>query len=730
VANSVYVAGLGPGTGKSVVALGVAELLFRRVDRLAVFRPLVADAHDPVLALLRERYRIANPVTDLFGVTHSDAARLLADGRPDELIARIVERYRALTGTGRTTLVVGSGLQTPPADDSDPGIAQELTFHARLATEFGSAVLAVVDGHRRNGHAEDVADAMRAAYHTLTGLGPTVLAVVANRVPPADRDKLLAAVAGLPVPAYAIPEVPELAAPTVADVAGVLHATILLGDEAALARDVRGYVVGGATVPTFLDHLADGCLVITPADRADLLVAAGAAHAAGLASLAGLVLTLGLEPDRRAVRLVERLHTGLALLSVPEDSFATVTAAGRIQARLSPANPRKLDMALGAFESSVDGADLARRVAVARSSRVTPLMFEYDLIERARARQRHVVLPEGGEERILRAAEIVLRRGVADLTVLGDPDEIGRRARELGLELSAARLVDPTASPWREEFAGTYARLRAHRGVTVDLARDVVADPTYFGTLMVHAGYADAMVSGAAHTTAATLRPAFEIIRTRPGVSVASSVFFMCLADRVLVYGDCAVNPDPDATELADIAISSAETAARFGVTPRVAMLSYSTGTSGHGAEVTKVARATDLVRRRRPDLPVDGPIQYDAAIDPVVAAAKLPSSSVAGQATVFIFPDLNTGNNTYKAVQRSAGAVAIGPVLQGLRRPVNDLSRGATVTDIVSTIAITAIQAAGEADGDSAPGAGADLEAEPRAGADRDTAPGAGADR
>jgi phosphate acetyltransferase len=323
-------------------------------------------------------------------------------------------------------------------------------------------------------------------------------------------------------------------------------------------------------------------------------------------------------------------------------------------------------------------------------------MFEYTLIDRARADRRHIVLPEGTEERILRAAEILLRRGVADLTLLGPPDEITRRARELGLDIDDASVVDPANSALRGQFAQTYAKLRAHRGVTLDMAGDTVRDVNYFGTLMVCSGLADAMVSGTTHPTADTIRPAFEIIRTVPGVSVASSVFFMCLADRVLVYGDCAINPDPNAAELADIALSSAMTAAQFGIEPRVAMLSYSTGTSGHGADVDKVAEATRLVRAARPDLPVEGPIQYDAAIDPTVAAAKLPGSLVAGRATVFIFPDLNTGNNTYKAVQRSAGAVAVGPVLQGLRRPVNDLSRGATVADIVNTVAITAVQAQG----------------------------------
>jgi phosphate acetyltransferase len=531
------------------------------------------------------------------------------------------------------------------------------------------------------GKRTDLNAAVRSAYHSLVDLNATVLAVIANRVSegvtPPD---------GLPVPVWAIPEVPAIAAPTVAEVAAALDATVVTGGEAALDRDVLDYVVGAAHVPAVLDHLTDGALLITPGDRADLLVAASAAHAAGNVTLAGLVLTIGEFPDPRAVRVIERLNTGLAMLVVQSDSYHTI--------KLSAGTPRKVEAALGAFEKHVDTAELTRLLDVTRSSRVTPLMFENDLIDRARADRRHLVLPEGTDERILRATETLLRRGVADLTLLGDPAEITRRAREFGVEIGAARLVDPATSGWRDGFAEKYAELRKHKAVTLDLAYDVVRDVNYFGTMMVAAGLADGMVSGANHTTAATIRPAFEIIKTVPEVSVASSVFFMLLADRVLVYGDCAVNPDPDAAQLADIALSSAQTAAAFGIEPRVAMLSYSTGSSGSGADVEKVAAATALVRERRPDLPVEGPIQYDAAIDPGVAATKLPESVVAGKATVFVFPDLSSGNNTYKAVQRSANAVAVGPVMQGLRRPVNDLSRGATVKDIVNTVAITAIQA------------------------------------
>ena len=362
--------------------------------------------------------------------------------------------------------------------------------------------------------------------------------------------------------------------------------------------------------------------------------------------------------------------------------------------RLAAGSQRRFDTALALFEQHVDTEEFTRALGLAHSGVVTPLMFEYQLLERARTERKRIVLPEGSDDRVLKAAATVLARGIADLTILGDEAEVRGRAIELGLDLSAADVLSPFDPAIVDRFAVEYAELRKHKGVTYEKAADTVTDVSYFGTMMVHLGLADGMVSGAAHTTAHTIRPAFEIIKTRPGVSVVSSVFLMALADRVLVYGDCAVIPDPRAEQLADIAISSAATARQFGIEPRIAMLSYSTGESGSGEDVDKVRAATALVRERAPELLVEGPIQYDAAADAAVARTKMPESQVAGRATVFVFPDLNTGNNTYKAVQRSAGAIAMGPVLQGLNKPINDLSRGALVDDIVNTIAITAIQA------------------------------------
>jgi phosphate acetyltransferase len=481
-------------------------------------------------------------------------------------------------------------------------------------------------------------------------------------------------------------------------VRGVLEALggrMLRGDEELLDREVLDVVIAGMSMVNVLPRLIESAVVVIPADREEVLLATLLAQAAGtFPSIAAIVLNGPFALPEPIERLLDGLGPRVPIIATDHGTYETTVRVMNAPGRLSVDAPHRVGRALALFEQHVDVPALIALLGVARSDVVTPLMFQYELFDRARTQRRTIVLPEGDDDRVLRAAGAVLSGGIADLVILGDETAVRARARELGVDLDAARIVSPTDPELVPRFAAEYARLRAHKGVTLAQAADTVTDVSYFGTMMVHLGLADGMVSGAAHTTAHTIRPAFEVIKTRPGVSVVSSVFLMALADRVLVYGDCAVIPDPTSEQLADIAISSAATARAFGIEPRVAMLSYSTGDSGAGAEVEKVRAATELVRTRAPELPVEGPIQYDAAADAAVARAKLPGSSVAGRATVFVFPDLNTGNNTYKAVQRSAGAVAMGPVLQGLNKPINDLSRGALVEDIVNTIAITAIQA------------------------------------
>jgi len=699
--RNVYLAAIEPGSGKSVVALGLMEVLSRRLGPVGYFRPVIESnaAPDGDIELLRHRYRLPQTYADSYAVTMDDLRAMSDRGRYDVLLKGILEAFRRLDQATEVVLVEGG-------DFTGASRALELDFNAELANHLGCLVLLVVRGSLRS--ADEVLDAARLAHGSLTSRGCAILATICNRVDPAIVEEVrrrLPEVVG-EEPAFAMPEVPALDAPTVAEVAEALSARFLRPLDGAAAasarREVRNVIVGAMSLPNFLGHLGGGDMVITPGDRADLIVGGLASRVSGTyPDVAGLLLTGGLVPEPAILRLVDGLAAAsVPVLAVDTDTYSTAAAVGAVRGALRADNEPKIATALALFEEHVDTAALERRLQVTPSTRVTPLQFEQELIERAKADRRHIVLPEGNDDRILQAAEQLLRRGVVDLTVLGGEEQVRGRAATLGLELGGLRVVDPAVSEWREGFAQTYYQLRRHKGVGLPLARDTMIDVSYFGTMMVHAGLADGMVSGAAHTTAHTIRPAFEVIRTAPDTSIVSSVFFMCLADRVLVYGDCAVVPNPNAEQLADIAISAAGTAAMFRIEPRIAMLSYSTGESGAGADVDKVRKATTIARDRRSDLLIDGPIQYDAAIDPEVARVKLPGSPVAGRATVFVFPDLNTGNNTYKAVQRSAGAVAIGPVLQGLRKPVNDLSRGALVADIVNTVAITAIQAQQEPGG------------------------------
>ena len=538
---------------------------------------------------------------------------------------------------------------------------------------------------------------MATVTDVITSHGCPLVATVVNRADPAQLPALRSALAATEAPTYVLAEQPVLSSVTVAEVAEALGGRVLAGEEAALQREVDGFLTGSGYLQTVLDLLNDNFLVVASADRLDLAVGvAAAARAPDLPTPAGVVLSNAHLLGTTGTALLRA--TDLPVVAVGTDTYTTTHAIDGLRGELRAGSRRKIAAALGEFAAGVDAGVLAERIELSRSEVVTPTMFAVSLAERARADRRHIVLPEGEDDRVLLAADELTHSGIAELTVLGNPDAVRRRAERLGLTLAGVHLHDPAGSELRREFAVTYAAARAHKGVTFDIAFDLMSDVAYFGTLLVATGQVDGMVSGAAHTTAHTIRPALELLRDE-AVSLVSSAFFMCLPDRVLVFADCAVNPDPTAEQLADIAITTADTAVRFGVEPRVAMVSYSTGTSGAGADVDKVRTATELVAERRPELPLAGPIQYDAAVDPATGAAKLPGNPVAGHATVLIFPDLNTGNTTYKAVQRAAHAVAVGPVLQGLRRPVNDLSRGCTVPDIVNTVAITAIQAqAGQA--------------------------------
>jgi len=692
-AKSIYIFGAEPHAGKSVVLLGIMELLSRHVQKLGFFRPLVREGEtkDDAIRLISSRYHLPFPNRIKYGMTYERARALVGEEKYGELLNRILEEYGSLKSECDVVVCLGTGFHDIP-----PGLA--LDFNIDIANNLGAMVAPVATGYGRTPQ-----EVIRKSSVLLNLLGTKrceVLALFVNRVIPERMDEILGLVAKAKtqVPIFVLPELAVLAKPTVGEVAEDLRATRWSGDQESFTREVDDIKIGAMGLPNFLDRLIEGTLVITPGDRSDIILGSLLADAASTyPRVAGLLLTGGLRPASQVERIIEGLRkSDVPVLTVEADTFMAGTQASQVRGRIRPENHRKTAIALGHMEKYINAQALYQRIDISRPERVTPIMFEHALIEEAKSNRKHIVLPEGTEERILRAAEILLLRGVADLTLLGPITEIEQKASSLGVSLKGATLLDPADSELREKYAHTYYELRRHKGISEQMAFDIVADVAYFGTLMVRRAEADGLVSGAVHTTAHTLRPAFEIIGVKPGFSLASSVFFMCLPDRVFVFGDCAVNPDPTMEQLADIATSSAETARAFGIEPRVAMLSYSTGESGKGADVDKVREATKRVRSLRPDLAVEGPIQYDAAVDPSVARTKLPGSQVAGRATVFIFPDLNNGNITYKAVQRSANAVAIGPVIQGLERPVNDLSRGATVTDIVNTVAITAIQAQG----------------------------------
>ena len=704
VARSIYITSAEGHSGKSSIALGVLDTLSREIEHVGVFRPIARSIteRDYVLDLLLAHDGVDLEYDECLGVTYDEV-----HDDPDAALSRIVERYKAVEAKCGAVVIVGS-------DYTDVGSPTELSFNARIAANLGAPVLLVLTGRSVDESRGRTADEMRQIAELtvpeLAAAHASILAVVANRADEDHLDEISATISAVattsvaetgtetaPIPAWAIPEDPFLVAPTVQGIMDAVDGTLLQGDSALLAREAMGVVIAAMSMENVLPRLIEGGIVVIPGDRSEMVLAALTAHASEtFPSLAAVVLNGGFDLAPVIKRLIAGLDASLPIITTELGTYPTAQRITQTRGRLAADSERKRDIALALFEKYVDARVLFDALSVGKSGAVTPLMFEYGLIERARSADKHIVLPEGNDDRILRAAGTLLSRGVAKLTILGDAAEIRARAAGLGVDISAADILNPFDEELRERFAEEYARVRAHKGMTVEAARDIVTDVSYFGTMMVHLGLADGMVSGAAHTTAHTIKPGFEIIKTMKGVSVVSSVFFMALSDRVLVYGDCAVVPDPTSEQLADIAISSAGTADQFGIDPRVAMLSYSTGSSGAGADVEKVRAATELVRERRPDLFVDGPIQYDAAVDAAVGKSKMPGSQVAGRATVFIFPDLNTGNNTYKAVQRSAGAVAVGPVLQGLNKPINDLSRGALVRDIVNTVAITAIQAEG----------------------------------
>jgi len=691
--KSLYISSHTVAAGKLVVAMGMMEFLKAKVHRVAFFRPFVKDrTHDHDITFFLERYNLDISYEKTYGFTVHEVEKLLVDNQMDRMMKTLVAKIKELERSYDFVLIEGLHQSTFSA-------SIDLDLNLEVAKNAAAPYVNILNA--KDESAAEILDDILMEHAHIKASGCRHFATFANRLEPEtlpELQKLLDPYDTLP-PTYLLPEVEELDMPTIFEVKHALDCTVVRATGKEYRRVVRQTKIAAMHLENFLEYLEEGDLVLVPADRADIIAGVLlSTHANRYPNIAGILLTGDMALASSIRVMLESFDTlSIPILAVRGDTYQAALRVERVPATIQAGSERKIALAMGLFNNAVDAAELERLLAQEESSLLTPIMFEYALFQRARASKKKIVLPEATDDRILRAVETVLRRDVVDIILLGNPEEIRQKSGALGLDISRAEIVDPHTSPLQKRFAKTLYRLRKHKGVSLDAACDMVLSSTYFATMMVYMDYADGMVSGATHTTQETIRPALQIIKTKPDIPIVSSLFFMSFKTRVLVYADCAINQDPTAEELAIIAITTADTSAQFGIEPRIAMLSYSTGSSGKGEDVEKVAAATQIVREKRPELKIAGPIQYDAAIDPGVAAQKLPGSDVAGRATIFIFPDLNTGNNTYKAVQRSSGAVAIGPVLQGLKKPINDLSRGCLVADIVNTIVITAIQAAQE---------------------------------
>lgn len=698
--NGMYISAMTQGSGKSLIALGLFDSLVKETDRVGFFRPVFAgeiESNDPLIRLLRTKYELTEDQAR-GGVSLERCRELLAEGNHEEMSSIAVSVYSQMVAHCDVIIVDGTDLLSHNA------ATVEFDLNAQFSRDLGLPVIAVVGAQEAS--VSDAVNAIDVARTELHNAKVDVLAMMVNRCRPELRDEIAKNVKRGPSnrPVYVLPELPEMALPTVAEVVHNLGLNSEGMSVDFLDRDIHDIKIAAMTVSNFLSQFTDGDFVIVPGDRSDIMVATlASALAPSFPAPSGMLLTGGLTNELGSNTAIGQLveKAPFPVFSTQLDTFKAGRAVSQVRGQLALAQPRKIAAALGEWFRNVDEKELFERLELERPATMTPLRFLHNLIEKARSDRRSIVLPEGYDPRILRAASIIARRDFCDLVIIGNPQKIAEICQRESIDLPIAgdgkrgvTIIDIDDNEYFDDFAATYAELRAHKGMTLEGARNRMMDPSYFGTMMVHKGIVHGMVSGAANTTANTIRPSLEFVKTRPGVKIVSSVFLMLMEDRVLVFGDCAVNPNPNAEQLADIATASAETARQFGVDPKVAMLSYSTGTSGSGADVEVVVEATEKLRESNPDFAFEGPIQFDAASNMSIASSKLPDSEVAGKATVFIFPDLNTGNNTYKAVQQTSGAVAVGPVLQGLRKPVNDLSRGCTVDDIINTVAITAIQA------------------------------------
>ncbi len=687
--KSLYISSIEPYSGSLIVSMGLMEMLKARFERVAFFRPFIErkERPDSDISFMLEHFALKMDYEDAYGFYTDEVQEFVSQNRVQPLLSNLLEKFKKLQQEYDFVLCEGLNRESF-------SLSIGFDLNVQVSKNLGTPFISVLNAKEKS--VKEVSDEIKIQQDTLRAEGSTHFATFINRTDAQLRSALKEKFSKEAF-TFVLPEIEELDRPSVAEVVEKLGCNMLFADEESLKRSIKRSKIAAMSLENYLSRMQDGDFVIVPGDRADIIVGALAAyHSKKHPHISGIILTGDLIPSSEVLSLFEGTDNSWALpvLSSQKDTFSVALEVNSVRSRIRPQSDRKIALALGIFNANVQVSQIEGKFLSYESKTLTPLMFEYSLFESARKEKKRIVLPESLDERILRATEILLRRDVADIILLGDAQEIKFKASSLDLDISKAQIINPHESELMEPFSEDFYEQRKAKGLTRIAAKDAMTHLSYFATMMVQTGHADGMVSGAVHTTQDTIRPALQIIKTKKGTDLVSSLFFMCMDTRVLVYADCAVNQDPSAQELAQIAIASADTAVAFGLSAKIAMLSYSTGDSGSGEDVQKVKEATRLVKQLRPDLLVEGPIQYDAAIDPDVAASKLPQSKVAGEATVFIFPDLNTGNNTYKAVQRSAGAVAIGPIMQGLKKPVNDLSRGCLVADIVNTVAITAIQA------------------------------------
>ena len=692
MSKALYVTTLESHSGKSLVVLGLMQLLLGKMPKVGYFRPVIDDIRqggiDNHINTVISHFNLDIPVKDAYALTQSQVVEMFNEGRQGDILDTIISKYKHLEENFDFILVEGS-------DFSSDGSIIEFDLNIDIAKNLGIPVI-LVDNAKGKNLAEFCGN-LESAVNTYIQKDIEILAVVANKVRPENvslvNNELKLELKNKTI-AFTVPRVKDLSHPTLNEILESLDGKVLFGAE-NLDNQTGSFGVGAMQLHNYLNHLRENSLVITPGDRSDIILGALQANLSeNYPSISGIVLTGGIIPEPSILKLLEGFETHVPIISVQQGTFEATNAVGNIKSKIYAESKQKIATSISLFNTHIDGELLLARLKTFKPKATTPKMFQYNLLQRAKKHKKHIVLPEGDDVRILEAACELSALGIVDITLLGNREQLEKKAMPLGFDTSNVTIIDPATATNFEEYATTFYELRKHKGVNMDMARDAMLDVSYFGTMMVYKGHADGMVSGAAHTTQHTIRPALQFIKTKPGIGVVSSVFFMCLPNRVSVFGDCAINPNPTAEQLAEIAISSAHSAEAFGIKAKIAMLSYSSGSSGKGEDVDKVRKATEIVKRTHPHLQIEGPIQYDAAVDPLVGKSKLPDSEVAGQASVLIFPDLNTGNNTYKAVQRETGALAIGPMLQGLNKPVNDLSRGCTVEDIFNTVIVTAIQA------------------------------------